>query len=291
MWQGVSPVATATVAGWWRHEAMTLGAAIAYYGAFSLAPILLLVISTAGLVFGEEAARGAVVRELSDLIGRREAQMLEAMVASARNVGSGAVGTIVGIVLLLVLATGVLAQIQNALHAIWEAQPPKSPFWATLRSRLLSLALIGSIGFLLLVSLVVDAGIAAAGTYAFRLFPGAELALIAANFLLSLFFASLLFGMVYWLLPEVRLPLRDLVPGAVLAGVLFTFGKSLIGLAAGRGEIASSFGAAASILTILAWIYYASQILLLGAAFAKALRDRRVALGGTAPPPQPRSAT
>ncbi|MFC7397515.1 YihY/virulence factor BrkB family protein [Chelatococcus sp. GCM10030263] len=274
MWEQVRYLSRGTIAGWWEDRAMSLGAAIAFYAVFSLAPMLLMVIAIAGLAFGHDAAQGAIVRELGGLIGTEGAGLLQAMIADARNFGSGILGTIIGLVTFLLLATGALVEIQDALNIIWKAGRPSTVgLWAFLRGRLLSFALIASLGFLLLVSLLVDAALAAASNYLAGVFPGVATALIAGNFVLGLFFAVLLFALIFAILPNARPSWREVLSGAVLSGILFTFGKFVIGLVVGRSGALSTYGAAASIMTIMLWVYYSSQILLLGAEFGKTLGD------------------
>jgi membrane protein len=261
---------------WWHDRAMSLGAAIAFFTVFSLAPILLAAIAVAGLAFGREAAQGAVVGELSGLVGEQAGSAIEAMIASASDVGSGVVGTTVGIATFLFLATGAVVELQDDLNIIWHVQPPQS-YGAMdfVRTRLLSLSFITGLGFLLLVSLVVDSGLTAIGAYVEAAFSGAAVALWLLNNAVALAIATLLFGMIFKVLPSVDLAWRDVALGAVLTAILFTFGKFAIGYYLGTSNIASSYGAAASVITILLWIYYSSLILLFGAEFTKAYAETR----------------
>jgi membrane protein len=261
---------------WWHDRAMSLGAAIAFFTVFSLAPILLAAIAVAGLAFGSEAAQGAVVGELSGLVGEQAGSAIEAMIASASDVGSGIVGTTVGIATFLFLATGAVVELQDDLNIIWHVQPPQS-YGAMdfFRTRLLSLSFITGLGFLLLVSLVVDSGLTAIGAYVEAAFSGAAVALWLLNNAVALAIATLLFGMIFKVLPSVDLAWRDVALGAVLTAILFTFGKFAIGYYLGTSNIASSYGAAASVITILLWIYYSSLILLFGAEFTKAYAETR----------------
>ncbi len=261
--------------GWWNDRAMSLGASISFFTVFSLAPMLLAAISVAGLAFGHDAAQGAVVGELGGLLGEEAAEALEAMIVSARDIGSGVIGTTVGVVLFLVLATGAFVEIQDSLNLIWKVPPSSAGVWAFIRNRILSLALVVGIGFLLLVSLVIDAGANAVGTYVQASLAG-ELAVVSIlNSAFTLVIAFLLFAMIFKVLPAVRLAWRDVWTGALVTGVSFTLGKFLIGFYVGRSGIASSYGAAASLITILLWIYYSSLILLYGAEFTKAYAENR----------------
>jgi membrane protein len=266
--------------GWWNDRAMSLGASIAFFTVFSLAPMLLAAIAVAGLVFGREAAQGAIVAELGGMIGTNEASALEAMIASASNVGSGILGTAVGIVTFLLLVTGAVVELQDDLNIIWKAKPPASyGILDFVRTRLLSLALILGIGFLLLVSLVVDTGLTAIGHYLEANFSGATIILRFLNSLVAFAIATLLFAMMFKLLPAVDLRWSDVWTGSLVTALLFTLGKFLIGYYLGKSNVASSYGAAASIITILLWIYYSSLILLFGAEFTKAYAESRGSLG------------
>ncbi|WP_457090879.1 YihY/virulence factor BrkB family protein [Microvirga sp. P5_D2] len=266
----------AAFAGWWNDRAMSLGASIAFFTVFSLAPILLAAIAVAGLAFGREAAQGAIVSELGGLIGKNEASALEAMIVSASNVGSGIVGMTVGIVTFLLLVTGAVVELQDDLNIVWKAKPPQSyGVFDFLHTRLLSLGLVLGIGFLLLVSLIIDAGLSAIGSYMEPSFSGAAALLSFLNSLVSFAIAVFLFAMIFKLLPAVDIEWGDVWIGSLVTGLLFTIGKFLIGYYLGKSNIASSYGAAASIITILLWIYYSSLILLFGAEFTKVYAESR----------------
>ena len=256
--------------GWWADRAMSLGASIAFFTVFSLAPMLLAAIAVAGLVFGREAAQGAIVAELGGLVGETGAKAIEAMIASASNIGSGVIGTMVGIITFVLVSTGAFVELQDDLNLIWKVKPRESSgVTVFLRTRILSLALVVGIGFLLLVSLILDAGLTALGSYLEAGFSGASVILQILNSAAAFAVAVLLFAMIFKILPDVDLTWRDVGTGAVITGVLFTVGKFLIGLYLGMSTIASSFGAAASIITILLWVYYSSLIQLYGSEFTK----------------------
>lgn len=259
--------------GWWNDNAISLGAAISYFTVFSLAPVLLAAISVAGFLFGREAARGAVVGELGGMLGNESATAIETMIASADDFGPGVVATLVGAVTFLILATGVFMELRNALNQIWKVQPSNPGIVGFLRTRLISLALVLGIGFLLLVSLVIDAAVTATGTYLESNLSEGFAVLGFLNNVVGLLIAILLFAMIYKILPAARLAWRDVWIGAIVTGLLFTLGKFLIGFYIGRSGIASSYGAAASIITILLWIYYSCLILLFGAEFTKAYAE------------------
>ena len=265
--------------GWWNDRALSLGAAIAYYTVFSLAPMLLAAIAIAGLVFGREAAQGAVVAEIGGLIGVKEAAAIEAMIVSASNVGSGIVGTVVGSVTFLLVATGAFVELQDDLNLIWKVKPrEQSGFMVFLRTRLLSLGLMVGIGFVLLVSLVIDAGLSALGEYLSPYFSGLAVLAGLVNFLISFAISSLLFALIFKILPDVELTWHDVWFGSATTAALFALGKFLIGYYLGKSGVASAYGAAASIITILLWIFYSSQILLFGAELTKAYAERRGSL-------------
>lgn len=266
----------AAAIGWWNDRAMSLGAAIAFFTIFSLAPMLLAAIAVAGLAFGREAAQGALVAELGGVLGQDAAKAIEAMIASAANVGSGVIGTTIGLVTFLILVTGAVIELQDDLNLIWKV-PPKagSGIAAFVRTRLLSFALILGIGFLLLVSLVVDTALSAVGAFLEASFSGATVILWILNNLVSFTVATALFAMIFKILPDVDLTWRDVGMGAAVTAILFTIGKSLIGLYLGQSNIASSYGAAASIMTVQLWVYYSSLILLYGAEFTKAFAESR----------------
>jgi membrane protein len=274
--------------GWWNDRAMSLGASIAFFTVFSLAPMLLAAIAVAGLAFGREAAQGAIVRELGGLIGFGTAEALEAMIASASNVGSGIVGTTIGIASFLLLVTGAFVELQDNLNIIWKAKPPASSgVMSFIRTRMIGFALVLGIGFLLLVSLIIDAGLTALGSYLESGFSGATFILQLTNNLVSLSIAVLLFAMIFKVLPSVDITWRDVWMGSIVTGLLFTAGKFLIGYYLGKSNVASSYGAAASIITILLWIYYSSLILLFGAEFTKAYAESHGSRSGerSAAPP------
>ena len=249
-------------------KAPTRGAAIAYYTTFSLAPLMLLVVAIAGLVFGQDAAQGALLKEIGGLVGEDGAKTIQALVENARNTGEGIFSTVVSIVLLMMAATTVLAELENALNTIWKAQPPAaSGLWMWIKVRLVSLSLIGAVGFLLLVSLVADAGLTAFGTYILGDKATVLLQLLALA--VSYIVLTVLFALVYKILPERRLVWHDVWVGAAVTSVLFTLGKYAIGLYIGASHVMSSYGAAGTVVIVLIWVFYSAQIFLLGAEFTK----------------------
>jgi membrane protein len=249
-------------------SALSRGAAIAYYTILSIGPVLVICIAIAGLVFGQEAAQGAMVGQLRGMMGDQAAEFIQTAIASASNKSSGITATIIGLVTLLITASGVFVEMQAALNVIWKAEP-KGGFSAILKARAASLGLVATMGFLLLTSLVISAGLHALGDYLNSFLPGAELLLQVLNFIISLAMVSALFGAIYKILPDRQLNWRDVGVGAVSTALLFTIGKTLIGFYIGSSSIASSYGAAGALVIVLIWIYYSSQIFLLGAEFTK----------------------
>jgi membrane protein len=258
-----------TILAFIEDGALSRGAAIAYYTIFSIAPVLVIVIAIAGLIFGREAAQGEIVRQLSGLMGQDSAEALEAMIRSASNRQSGVTATIIGTATLLLTATGVFGEMQTSLNAIWKAQPSTSTVSQLVRARIASLGLIVALGFVLMVSLVVSAALTALGSYLQSVFPGVHFLLQALNFVLSLVLISALFAAIYKILPDTPIAWRHVIAGAVVTALLFTIGKTIIGLYIGSSKVASSYGAAGALVVVLLWVYYSAQIFLLGAEFTK----------------------
>lgn len=249
--------------------ALSRGAAIAYYTVLSIGPVLVICIAIAGLVFGEDAARGAMVGQLRGMMGNQAAELIQTTIASASNKTSGLWATVLGVGTLLITASGVFVEMQSALNAIWKAEPQGGTVSSFIKARASSLGLVATMGFLLLVSLVVSAGLHALGDYLNGFLPGAELLLQALNFFISLVMVSLLFGAIYKILPDRQLGWKDVIVGAVVTAFMFTLGKTVIGMYIGSSSVASSYGAAGALVIVLVWIYYSSQIFLLGAEFTK----------------------
>jgi len=286
---------------WSDDGASSLGAALAFYTLFSIAPLLLIAISVAGLVFGEQAARGEIMGQLSALLGPDSAHVVESLLRSLNRPGAGALGTLAGVGVLLVGATTVFAELQGAMDRIWRtpAQDASSSVWRFVRKRLLSLGMVLGIGFLLIVSLLASAALAALGRWWGPWLGGLEFVAHALDMALSFVLVTLMFAMIYKWMPRVKLAWRDVWTGAALTALLFTLGKLLIGQYIGRSGVASAFGAAASLVVLLLWVYYSAQIFLFGAeitwVYAQrhgSLRtDRPMAASGAAvgapPGPQP----
>lgn len=259
-----------------------MGAALAYYMMFSIAPLLVIAIGAAGIVFGKKAAP-EVFQSIQGLLGPKGASAISSMVtAASAKPNSGILATIIGFVTLIAGASGVFSQLQQSLDIIWRvAAKPGATWRVMLRQRLFSLGMIAVIGLLLLVSLVVSAAISAAGHMGGGL-PGAKIVWSAVNFIVSLAIISGLFAAVLKILPDVQLRWRDVAVGSVFTGVLFVIGKALIGAYIGRTGVSSSYGAAGSLIVVLLWVFYASQILFFGAEFTRAWVTR----GGRSPTPK-----
>ena len=255
---------------WLAHRAASKGAALAFYTLFSLAPILVLVIAVAGLFYGHEAAQGQLIDELRGLVGTQGAETIQAILAGARNKEDGLFATIVAGVLLLIGATSVFAELKDSLDEIWGVPPPKDAgFWDLVRTRLLSFGLILVLGFLLMVSLVVSAGLAVVENLIGGMWKDAAVVMGWVARGISFMVIAVLFGVIYKLLPRIRLSWNDVIIGAIGTAAMFSLGKFLIGLYIGNSGAADSFGAAGSLIALLLWVYYSAQIFFLGAEFAR----------------------
>jgi len=255
---------------WFRHRASSKGAALAFYTAFSIAPILVLVIAIAGFFWGAEAAQGQLLSELKGLLGAQGAEAIQLVLAGAQNKESGIWATLIATVLLLVGATTVFAELKDSLDDIWGVPPPTgATWWVVLRTRLLSFGLILVLAFLLMVSLVVSAALAVVEGYVGGLWKDATVLLSWLAWAISFGVIAILFGVIYKLLPSIKLSWRDVIIGAIGTAALFSLGKFLIGLYIGNSGVASSFGAAGSMIALLLWVYYSAQIFFLGAEFAR----------------------
>jgi membrane protein len=262
-----------TVLAFIDDEALSRGAAIAFYAVTSIAPVLLIVIAIAGLAFGQDAAENAIKGQLSALMGEQTADVVQTAVANASGKSSGILATLIGIATLIATASGVFGEMQSALNAIWKVQPSGTTLSRLVRARAASLGLVAALGFLLMVSLVVSAGLTAFGNYLNSLFPFGALVLSILNVVVSLLLISLLFAAIYKVLPDRHLQWRDVILGAVVTAVLFTIGKALIGWYIGSSAVASSYGAAGALIVLLLWVYYSAQIFLLGAEFTKVFTE------------------
>ena len=251
---------------WAEDHASSLGAALAFYTVFSLAPVLIVAIAVAGLAFGQKAAEGEFSRQLQGLVGETGARAIQAIIQSANRPALGVIASTIGIGTLLVGASGAFVELQDALNKIWRVQRrSESILLGVIRERFLSFGLVLCLGFLLLVSLVVSAALGAVGNFIAPLLPWPVFLLESVNFLLSLGVIALLLALIFKYLPDTEIAWSDVWIGAAVASLLLTTGKALIGLYLARSTVASAYGAAASLVIILTWVYYSAQILLLGA--------------------------
>ncbi|ESX77704.1 MULTISPECIES: YihY/virulence factor BrkB family protein [unclassified Mesorhizobium] len=263
-----------SVLGFIDDNALSHGAAIAFYATTSLAPILLIVVAIAGMAFGHEAAQLALSAQIAGLMGPQSAELLQATIENASQKEAGTLASILGLVTLFVAASGVFGEMQLALNEIWKVKPRAATISRLVRARIASLGLVAALGFLLLVSLVVSAAISALGDVINAYLPFGTIILSAVNGIVSFALIALLFAAIYKVLPDRSLQWRDVGLGAVVTGFLFTIGKSLIGWYIGTSAFASSYGAAGALLVVLLWVYYSAEIFLLGAEFTRAYSVR-----------------
>jgi membrane protein len=263
-----------TVQSFINDNALSRGASIAYYTLFAIAPVLLIIVAIAGLALGHDAAQGAIVGQLSGLMGDAPAKAIEEMIKSAANRSAGIVASIIGVGALIVTATGVFGEVQSSMNAIWKAKPRSSTLNRLVRARLASLGLVLTSGFLLTVSLAVSAALEGLSQYLQGLFPGANVTLRVFDFLVSTTLISAMFAAIYKALPDKPITWRDVAIGAVVTTLLFDAGKYLIALYIGQSNVGSSYGAAGGLIVLLLWIYYTAQIFLFGAEFTHAYAKR-----------------
>jgi membrane protein len=254
---------------WIDDHAQSMGAALSYYTVFSIAPLLLIAISVAGLVFGQDAAQGAVVEQLQGLIGQTGAQAIQELLKNVSKPSQGVLATLTGVVVLVIGATSVFAELQDDLNRIWQVPARKrtSTWWAFLRTRILSMGMIFAMGFMLLVSLGASAAFDAFASWSTSAIAGWEPLAHGVNFVVSFVLTTALFALIYRFMPQATIEWRDVGIGALVTALLFSVGKTLIGLYIGKSALASGFGAAGSLAVLLAWVYYSAQIFLFGAEF------------------------
>ena len=264
-----------TLFGFIEDEALSRGAAIAFYTVTSLAPVLLIVVAIAGLVFGRDAAQGAILDQLSGLMGKQAADVLQSALAGASEKSSGVLATVIGVATLLATASGVFGEMQAALNRIWKAEPKSGTLSRLVRARAASLGLVAALGFLLVVSLVISAALTALSTRLNAYLPFGDVILSVVNFLVSFALLALLFAAIYKVLPDRAIAWRDVVLGAAVTALLFTIGKSLIGWYLGSTAVASSYGAAGGLIVLFFWVYYSTQVFLVGAEFTRAYASSR----------------
>jgi membrane protein len=266
-----------TFGQWLEDKAPQLGAALAYYTVFSLAPMMLVLLAIFGLIYGNsELARREILHQLYSFLDRSSAKAVEEIAASTGKPAASLVATLIGIAVALFGASGVFGQLQDALNTIWGVKPkPGRSFASFLRARFLSFAMVAGMCFLLLVSLTVSAVIAALGGYLEHLLPGGSVLAWTVHLVLDMGIVTLLFAMIFKFLPDARLSWRDVRLGAALTAALFLVGKYALGFYLGSGGAGSAYGAAGSLITMLIWIYYAAQIVLFGAEFTQVYAQER----------------
>lgn len=260
---------------WTDSKAMRLGAALAYYTVFSLAPLLLIAVALASFVFGREAAEGRIVEEIGHTVGEPVASAVQSVLENANRDGGGTAATLIGLGILIFGASGVFAALQDALNTIWGVEPkPDRGVMGIVRDRFLSFTMVLGTGFLLLVSLILTTALAALNSYLTpSSLPGGAILWQVINQLVSFAFITLLFALIYKVLPDATITWRDVWVGASLTALLFTAGKYLLGLYIAHGSVASGYGAAGSLVVVLVWVYYSSMILMFGAALTRAYAD------------------
>jgi len=265
----------AAATDWDEDNASRLAASLTCYTLLSLAPLVVVSVAVAGLVFGQDAARGEIARELGSIVGPQAAKAIEAVIAHAKAPEAGVQSTVIGGAVLLLGASGVFNELRSALNTIWEVEPkPGQSAKNFLRHRFLAFAMVLAVAFLLLVSLVLSAGLSALGRFFQNYLPGGELVWQVANFAFGVAFATALFAAIFKVVPDVRVAWRDLWVGAAFTAVLFSVGKLLLALYIGKSATTSSYGAAGSLVALVIWVYYSSQVFFLGAEFTQAYARR-----------------
>ena len=268
---------------WWDDDAPRLGASVAYYTLFAIAPVLVVATAVAGMAFGEEAVRGEIIDQLDHLVGREGAAAIQSLLEGASQRRAGIIATVIGTITFVVAATGAFLELQTALNNIWRVKAnPGANLKAFLIDRVRSLGLVVAIGFLLMVSLAMTAALAAFGTWLARGAPGLPIVWTIVNLVVSVLVATAMFALLFRYLPDVQLRWRDVTTGAFVTAVLFMLGQQLIGVYLGQSVVASSYGAAGAMMIVLLWVYYSCQILLLGAEFTRVYAERH----GVEPQPE-----
>ncbi len=263
---------------WNRHNAPRLGASLAFYSLLSLAPLLLVLVSIVGLVFGKSAAQQQTIQEVQSLVGPAAGKAIAAFLQGSRNTTHGVIATIIGLLTLLFSASGVVIELRDALNTIWDAPSTQTSGLQVVtryvKQRLFSFAFVVAIGFLLIISLAVSTWIAALGAISASILPGEAVLLHLANSVISFLVITFLFAAMYKVMPDVKIEWRDVLLGGAITSLLFTIGKLVLGIYLGRASFASTYGAAASIVVLIAWVYYSAQIFFLGAELTKAFFNR-----------------
>jgi membrane protein len=266
-----------TFASWNQHEAPRLGAALAFYTILSLSPLVIIVVAVGGLIFSRSTAQTHILSQVQGMIGPDGGKAVESMLANAQKPAAGILGTIVGLLSLLFGASGVFTELRSALNVIWEVKPAEtSGIVGLLRERFFSFGMVLSIGFLLLVSLVLSTVLAAIGKFFGGLLPVPSAVLEVVNFVVSYIGVAALFGLIFRFVPEAKVRWNNVWLGACVTAILFTIGKTVIGLYLGKSSVGSTYGAAGSVIVVIVWVYYSAQIFFFGAEFTHAYAERQL---------------
>ncbi len=272
------PVLKTAFASWNRHEAPRLGAALAFYTILSMSPLVILLVAITGLVLSHSTVEANILSEVRHMVGPQGAKAVAVMLANTQRPAAGILGAVIGVLSLLFGASGVFGELRSALNKIWEVEPREaSGIWLIVRERVFSFGMVLSIGFLLMVSLVLSTVLAAISKFFSGLLPVPTFILSTVNFLFSFGGIAILFGLIFRFVPAVRTPWRDLWPGSLVTALLFEIGKALIGIYLGKASVGSAYGAAGSVIVLIVWIYYSAQVFFLGAEFTCSYSRRGLA--------------
>jgi membrane protein len=286
-WDDIKCLLSDSFDQWSKHNAPRLGASLAFYSLLSLAPLLLVLVSIVGIAFGHTAAQRDTIQQVQALVGPAAGKAVAAFLQGSQNKAHGIIATVIGLITLLMSASGVLIELRDALNTVWEVNTPSAPglkmVTAFIKDRLFSFAIVLAIGFLLIVSLVITTWISALAALSASVVPWQSAVMHLANSLASFVIITGLFAAIYKVMPDVHIEWRDVILGGAVTSLLFTIGKLILGIYLGRASYASTYGAAASIVVLIAWVYYSAQIFFLGAEFTKAFATRY----GSHPPHSP----
>jgi membrane protein len=261
-----------TFSAWNEHEAPRLGAALAFYTILSLAPLVILVIAIVALIFGHSTAQNQLLGQVESMVGRQGSEAVKGMIEQAQKPASGAFASLIGVITLLFGASGVFGELRSALNKMWDVKPKsEGGVWGTIKQRFFSFGMVLAVGFLLLVSLVISAALAALGKFFGGFLPMPEFVLSAINFVVSLAGTAVLFALIFRYVPETKIAWKDVWIGATVTALLFTIGNFLIGLYLGKAAVGSAYGAAGSLVVVIVWVYYSAMIFLFGAEFTHVL--------------------
>jgi membrane protein len=263
-----------TFFSWQSDKISRMAAALAYYSVFSLAPLLIIVVAVAGIIFGRAAAAGEIVGQMQNLVGPDAASVIQGLIENASRPRSGIIATVIGIATALIGATGLFSELKDDLNIIWKVESTKGLVGSVLHSRFLSFLMVLGIGLLLLLSIITNAFLAAVATFLKGLVPGLSFILFLTNVLLPFVLISVLFGVSYKFLPDTYVAWSDVWAGSAIASLLFTLGKLVLGLYLGSSKIGSAYGAASSLVVLLFWVYFSAQVFLFGAEFTRVYASR-----------------